>query len=1192
MRTAANGKVVLAAAALLLLACGRADGGYSVRSSKHFRIRYDNTKTKQAYARFILKETERAWKAIFTDLGYAQPAWMSDRVAKGGKIMLAVKKTKFLAIANTQYKRATKVAFNGTITFDYESRFKFKKGAKRGKINWDLLRATCGHELFHLVQGGYDPVESKWLKETTATWIEDKIFPAEAKANPNQYGHRFYMKAWNRHRRRVPLVSLGKNQEYAAAIFFQYITEHDPRGNGFVKSLWIEAGKTRGDTMAASLAKMFGDTSPWGAKTMKRIEGLSLTDLVRSSKRQKNYSLASFVKGPYFTPVFLPVRGVAIPGETDGQLRTASRKVAKLSFDCVNLVCDPLKIGSPVDVVLAARGDKDGAWAFHVVRAPKRRTWKVRPFAAPKGRNWTEYRARNVDFRTEKLYFVATRTSATSKDKYHLSGLVITPPVVEYFAVLTPPVRHPSNMPLGRTSAPKGPQMAWRLQRTAWTHPLGGTGWRTDVSPNTGIAYYEGDTARIRLAFNRPVAGRPTIKLGGKISPGLTPVGKSGRKFTAGVPVRSLKDFLASGKIPVEITATDRFGMGLDARPWTAPQLDFTGSKAPKLSAVRKWEGGQAAAVRPGGGDNFGGKTIPIYQPGKPRPRIASVKLSREVTSEIFYHSRDGNFRPMTPGRVRIEITFETAMDTEFWEVKHRNKVVAGRWKTPKMWVGTMDLPKGTQAFSSAKGIGQLSIQARTSQGTAIDTDPETDGDQPDTTHRIVTDGVVPYIESVKVYGDGGTFYQAAWSGGGDLRREPNLSAARIGDRRRKLNITTAKDLPAEPEGTVSVSVRSSQPLDSPPSILMGPVPVGRVTGKDPDKKLWTGEVSLEAVRAKVKPGEAIRIAITAKDAYGNNLDADPRTVSALATTPPWWRRYESQRGGTSSGRGGIDTWHEIGEPPRISFVIILDASGSMADDNRLVNAKKAITELLDEARQGDELALVIFQGGSTTPVGFTRDVARIREAAMKVSASGSTPLAAAVARARVLLESATHPMSYDWRYRIFSDGQETCGGNVVAEIRLLNAAIARRRGARPAPPKDKTPPPRPAVAEKIPCNPQRWTRHMVKVDSSASLDWIWLVEMTFVERELPDGRCMVRFEYRPYGVAYGSITDADGSNLKIKWQVNSRPSRGEVRRATSDDGKAAIDRIRRYAAQMKAKTKSMAQCRKEIQEHVEREVR
>jgi hypothetical protein len=84
-----------------------------------------------------------------------------------------------------------------------------------------------------------------------------------------------------------------------------------------------------------------------------------------------------------------------------------------------------------------------------------------------------------------------------------------------------------------------------------------------------------------------------------------------------------------------------------------------------------------------------------------------------------------------------------------------------------------------------------------------------------------------------------------------------------------------------------------------------------------------------------------------------------------------------------------------------------------------------------------------------------------------------------------------------------------------------------------------------------------------------------------------------VRLESKSFGVAYGSITDADGSNKKIKWQVNSTPSpkRSKVAQATSDDGKARIERIRNLAGAMKAKTKPMAQCRKDIQESVQREV-
>jgi Mg-chelatase subunit ChlD len=1171
---------MLAGVLLIASVAAPVQGATAVRSSKHFRITYKTTETTSAYARFILTESERAWKEIFTTLGYKQPKWMSDRIAAGGKILLSVKATGPLAVATNTYSRATKIVIRGSIAFGLKA--KFMKG---GSINWHVLRATCGHEFFHLVQGAYDVTESKWLKETTATWIEDKIYPAEAKAHPKDYGYRYYLKTWNRHRRLWDLVSVGSNQEYAASIFFQYLSEHDSRGNGVVKAVWEKAALVKGDTTAKALGEALGDSGAWGAKTLRRVRGLSLTDLVRSSKRNRTFALASLVKGPYFTPTLLSMRGISVHGESGGKLREAGRTVAKLSFDCVNIVPDPLRTGSPVDVVLAARGVKnDGAWDFHVVKAPKRGTWRVKRFTPPKENKWTTLRVRNVDFRKEELFFVATRASATSRDKYRLSGMIITPPVVESFQVHSPPA--PGNAELGRTTAPPGGrELSWAARRMRWTSPVRGTGWRTEITPTTGIAYDPDKTVEFRIILSRPAAGGLTLNLGPDLSPTVTAAGGSGRKFFARVKIKELEDFLGAGEIPVEIQGKDVFGMGLDGRPWTPPQIEFKGSTPPKLADIKKWEGADAPFVRPGGLDGLDGKKIPLFHPRKRPPKIVLVKCSRDKDSEVFYHSENGNYRPMTPGKVDIEIAFENPMQADSAKIMYMGAPIVGEFQTLRTWVGSFDVP-------NSKGAFPLSIQASTVHEIPIDTDTETEGDQPDTSHKLMIDGIPPYIESVLVAGMGDTFYDASWSGGPDLKTAENLSVSKIGDQRRKLSVRVAKDLPAEPKGNLHVAVRCSQPLNNPPSILIGTVAATNVTGDD-DKLLWQGEVSMEAVRAAVKPGRNAPIAISASDIHNNQLDADPRTVPALATRAPWWRGYESKRGGDNTGYGGTDTWHEIGPAPKVSFVIVLDASGSMNDNSRMVNAKAGIKKLLDVVPEGVELAIVIFQGSSSRAVGFTRDIDQIRAAVDGASAGGGTPLAAAIATARKLLESSSHPMSTDWRYRIFSDGQETAGGNVVLETRLLDQAIARRKGKPAKKPKDKIPPPKPVVEDAIAINPQRWTAHMVEVDSRSGLDWIWLVEVKFTEKELPDGRCYVRLESKAFGVAYGSITDADGSNKRIKWQVNSQPSssRSKLIRATSDRGRRAIERIRRLAAAMKAKSKSMQQCRQEIQQNVEREV-
>jgi hypothetical protein len=953
------------------------------------------------------------------------------------------------------------------------------------------------------------------------------------------------------------------------------------------------SGKSRvkGDTTEKSIGEILGDTAAWGPKALKSVRGLSLTDLVRSSKRNRTFSLAVLKEGPYITPVLMSPRGLTIPGDQNGKLRQVGRVVAKLSFDCVNIAPDPVKVGSPVDVVLAARGRTDAAWDFHVVKAPRRGTWKVKRFTPPTQNKWTRLRITNVDFRKEKLFFVATRASAASSSAYRLSGMVITPPVVESFEVHAPPA--PGNAALGRIKpAPGGRELVWALKRSGWRAPVSGTGWRSEVSPQTGIAYNPDYNAEIRIVLNRPAPGGLTLKLGPDLSPSLIPAGSSGRKFRARLTLKELEDFLHAGEIPVEIRGKDRFDMGLDGRPWTAPQIEFEGTDTPALADIKKWEGAEAPFEKPGGLDNLGGRKIPLFRPKKPPPEIKLVKFSRKSPAEIFYHSNDGNFRPITGGKVDIEIAFGGPMDEESADMQYRGQKIEGQFKTPRTWVGRIELPEGA-GFRSIRGVFPLSIQAKTVYGTAIDTDTETEGDQPDTTHKVVVDGIPTYIESVEVYGMGDKFYEASWTGGPDLKKAENLSVSKIGDQRRTLNVRKTKDLPAEPKGTLQVMVTSSGPLANPPSISLGTVAVTNVTSSDEAKRIWQGEVAMEALAEVIKSGQPIPITITAADIYSNLLDADPRTVPALATARPWWRGYEPLRGGESRGYGGPDKWHEIGPAPKVSFVIILDASGSMRDNSRMVNAKAGIKKLLDNVPKGVELAIIIFQDTYSKAVGFTRDVDKIRAAVDAASAHDGTPLATAIARARKLLESSSHPVSRDWRYRIFSDGQEIAGGNVVLETRLLDEAIARRKGKPTKKPKDKIPPPKPVADEEIPIQPQQWTAHMVETDSRSGLDWIWLTEVKFTEKELPDGRCYVRLESKSFGVAYGSITDADGSNKKIKWQVNSTPSpkRSKVAQATSDDGKARIERIRNLAGAMKAKTKPMAQCRKDIQESVQREV-
>ena len=41
----------------------------------------------------------------------------------------------------------------------------------------DLLKVTAAHEYNHVVQYAYDVLQDKWMFESTATWMEEKVFP-------------------------------------------------------------------------------------------------------------------------------------------------------------------------------------------------------------------------------------------------------------------------------------------------------------------------------------------------------------------------------------------------------------------------------------------------------------------------------------------------------------------------------------------------------------------------------------------------------------------------------------------------------------------------------------------------------------------------------------------------------------------------------------------------------------------------------------------------------------------------------------------------------------------------------------------------------------------------------------------------------------------------------------------------------
>jgi len=564
------------------------------------------------------------------------------------------------------------------------------------------------------------------------------------------------------------------------------------------------------------------------------------------------------------------------------------------------------------------------------------------------------------------------------------------------------------------------------------------------------------------------------------------------------------------------------------------------------------------------------------------RPEVESVIVRTE--REIVYHSRSNALLPLMPGAASIEVYFDQTMDRQKpAEVLMDGQPLEGEWRGTTWWRAQIEVPAGEQ-FAGWKGFHQLSIQATAENGAKIDADTQQAGEQPDTSRRFFVGSVPPYVKSVTMYA-GGKVYDADWTGqDGVIDNYETLHAEHFEGEARRLDVKTEQALPTGQAGYLQVYIDVNQPFDTAPTLTVGGKNVPLKMGGH--ARAWEGKILLEEVVNENDRDRSIPVEISGRDRYGNQLDGNPGTVPLIdpaATGGSHWKHYEERRGGADSGRGGVDVWHELGAVPEMSLIIILDASGSMGDSNKLQNAKAGIMALLQNLPPRVELALVVFAGcGGVNVHGFTRNVESLKKIVTATQAGGGTPLAAAAAEARRVFLTAAHPRSRIWKCRIFSDGEESCNGDVTLNVHELEQTIAARAAP---PPEEEEPEEEPEEeVEDVPCHPASWSTCRVRVrDGGLHLDQIYFDEVSFLERELPNGSCYVRLRTVSYGVIYGSIRDAGGGDVETLWRIPSS-GRENVESATSRDGRAAIERIRNRARALKAAGKTRQECRQEIE--------
>ena len=202
----------------------------------------------------------QVWNYEVKKLGYRPPISDGRRGGGGsGRFDVYLKELYhqgYYGITVAEHPSSTNLAL-------YSSYLLLDNDFKRSQFHADPLqvaRVTAAHEFFHAIQYAYDVREDPWLKESTATWMEDQF---DDSSNDN----RQYL-PWSQLRRPgTPLDTFSSSgfAQYGNWVFFEYLSERF--GRRVVRSIWQRAASFHGGGHEYSAAAIRSALHKYGGMT-------------------------------------------------------------------------------------------------------------------------------------------------------------------------------------------------------------------------------------------------------------------------------------------------------------------------------------------------------------------------------------------------------------------------------------------------------------------------------------------------------------------------------------------------------------------------------------------------------------------------------------------------------------------------------------------------------------------------------------------------------------------------------------------------------------------------------------------------------------------------------------------------------------------------------------------------------------
>jgi hypothetical protein len=160
------------------------------------------------------------------------------------------------------------------------------------------LQVTAAHEYNHVIQFGYDVLQDSWMFESTAVWMEDKVYD-----DVNDYVS--YLNAWSQ-LTQVPLTSFNPTdlgdplnvKVYGDAVWNRWLDERF--GQEVIRTAWEKslstsppsfapdaydaALLTRGTTFFDAFTRFAADTAEWNSSAGSFEEGGTWPDILRATR--------------------------------------------------------------------------------------------------------------------------------------------------------------------------------------------------------------------------------------------------------------------------------------------------------------------------------------------------------------------------------------------------------------------------------------------------------------------------------------------------------------------------------------------------------------------------------------------------------------------------------------------------------------------------------------------------------------------------------------------------------------------------------------------------------------------------------------------------------------------------------------------------------------------------------------------